>query len=63
MLNSKYDKNVRNFLSKDKCVHKKIFQQIIIIIIIIIQKGWKCKAGRKRLTHYQDLSTEILTRE
>ena len=23
------------------------------IIIIIIKKGWKCKAGRERLTPYQ----------
>ena len=42
---------------------QKINVYIKIIIIIIIQKGWKCKAGRKRLTHYQDLSTEILTSE
>ena len=24
-----------------------------IIIIIIIKRGWQCKAGRERLTHYQ----------
>ena len=24
-----------------------------IIIIIIIKRGWHCKAGRERLTHYQ----------